>query len=148
MAAAPAHSSAATLRSSTFDISPKALLCFQCHSTAPVKLAAANTITPAELGVRCESCHGPGANHVKTGGARGTIRNPKRLDASQLNLFCGSCHPNPPETGDEYDWSNASNVRHQPPYLTPSVCFRNSQGALTCLTCHDPHSPLTRVSAD
>ena len=31
------------------------------------------------------------------------------------------------------------NVRHQPPYLGMSQCFQKSGGALSCLTCHDPH---------
>ena len=147
MAPTPGHSGGADLRFRTFDAAATALRCFQCHSTGTPILAAGDTIQPSELGVRCESCHGSGAAHVKAGGAQGTIRNPKELSASQLNLFCGSCHRKPPEAGDEYDWSNSWNVRHQPTYLSRSACFRNSAGALSCLTCHDPHNSISRVAA-
>src|SRR6266478_131606 len=148
MAPTPGHSNGSDLRFRTFDPTATALRCSQCHSTGTLVLAAGDTIQPTELGVRCESCHGPGGAHVKAGGARGTIRNPKQLNASQLNLFCGSCHRKPPEAGDEYDWSNSWNVRHQPTYLSRSACFRNSAGALSCLTCHDPHNALSLVAAD
>src|SRR5260221_9656936 len=131
MAPTPGHSKGEDLRFRNFDSTATALRCFQCHSTGTLALGAANDIAPSELGVRCESCHGPGADHIKTGGARGTIRNPKQLNASQLNVFCGSCHRKPPEAGDEYDWSNSWNVRHQPTYLSRSGCFRNS-AALYC----------------
>lgn len=76
-------------------------------------------------------------------GKAGTIQNPGRLKAGELNIFCGTCHRKPPEEGEETDWSNSWNTRHQPDYLSHAVCFRKSNGALSCLTCHDPHSPLT-----
>lgn len=144
----PGHRNGEDLRFRTFDSTATALRCFQCHSTGTPTLGAAQDIAPGELGVRCESCHGPGARHANSGGARGTIRNPKLLNASQLNIFCGSCHRKPPESGDEYDWSNSWNVRHQPTYLSRSACFRNSAGALSCVTCHDPHKALSRVAAE
>src|SRR5262249_30184489 len=92
MAPTPGHAGGADLRFRTLDPTATALRGFQCHSTGPPALAAGDIIQPAELGVRCESCHGPGAAHVKAGGGRGTIRNPAQLSAAQLNVFCGSCH--------------------------------------------------------
>jgi predicted CXXCH cytochrome family protein len=65
------------------------------------------------------------------------------LSAADLNEFCGVCHRNAPES----DWTDKWKTRHQPSYLAQAACFRNSGGALTCLTCHDPHSPLNKVSA-
>src|SRR5260370_20545895 len=81
MAATPGHSGGADLRFRTFDSAATALRCFQCHSTGTPILEAEGTIQPSELGVRCESCHGPGSAHVKLGGAPGTIRNPNELTA-------------------------------------------------------------------
>jgi tetratricopeptide (TPR) repeat protein len=85
---------------------------------------------------------------VKSSGAPGTIENPKQLTAGELNEFCGACHRKPPEAGEETDWSNAWNTRHEPDYLSHSACFRKSAGKLSCLTCHDPHAPLNRAASE
>lgn len=121
--------------------------CFECHSTGPV-ITGPEVIRPRETGVRCEACHGPGSAHVRAAREgrseeiRKAIQNPGRLPASQLNVFCGRCHRLPAAKGTVIDWNYAWNIRHQPVYFSQSACFRKSQGALTCLTCHNPHEPL------
>jgi len=125
--------------------------CFECHTTGPLQFAADNTIRPFELGVRCESCHGAGRKHVEAASRRngevsGAIGNPGRLSAVAQLEFCGRCHRPPGRMDSAIDWSSAWNVRHQPPYLAESECFRKSNGALSCLTCHRPHEPLQRSS--
>jgi hypothetical protein len=134
---------------------PKAgiLQCFECHSTAPPIIEPENnTVRPAELGVRCEACHGPGQSHVEAAKqrewdkARSRIQNPRRLSASELNQFCGRCH-RAPVGGPVLDLSKTWSVRHQPIYLAKSACFLKSKGALSCLTCHDPHDKLDQESA-
>jgi Cytochrome c554 and c-prime len=123
--------------------------CFQCHSTGPPSIGSENRIQPAELGVRCEACHGPGSAHAaavskgQTGAARTLIRNPKRMTAAELNQFCGECHRTP-ASGPTMNVYKAWNVRHQPIYLSRSKCFLASRGRLSCLTCHDPHQKLDR----
>lgn len=144
MALTPGHKSAAGERYRTFDPGAAILRCFQCHSTGPPRLGAGFRIEPAEPGVRCETCHGPGEEHVRLNGSRTAIGNPKRLTAAALNDFCGSCHRKPPAAGDDTNWNNAWNVRHQPLYLSQSRCFLESRGALSCLTCHDPHAGVER----
>jgi Zn finger protein HypA/HybF involved in hydrogenase expression len=42
------------------------------------------------------------------------------------------------------DFGDAWNVRHQPPTLTASACFRESKGRLSCLSCHSPHAAVER----
>jgi tetratricopeptide (TPR) repeat protein len=148
MALTPGHTNSDGLRYRTFDPGASVLRCFRCHSTGKLLLDGALRVQPSELGVHCESCHGPGAAHVKSQGAKGTIRNPGNLDGVELNVFCGGCHRKPPEAGEETDLSNAWNTRHQPDYLSHAACFRKSDGALSCLTCHDPHSTLSRSAAD
>ena len=148
MALTPGHTNPDGVRYRTFDPAADILHCFQCHSTGPLAIGEGEKIQPSELGVRCESCHGPGAAHVKANGASGTIQNPKRLTAAGLNEFCGSCHRKPPTAVEDTDWTSPWNIRHQPVYLSQSACFRKSGGALSCLTCHAPHAPLSRVAAD
>jgi hypothetical protein len=148
MALTPGHTTLAGVKYRTFDPAADILHCFQCHSTGPLKLGPGQEIQPSELSVRCESCHGPGAAHVKANGAPGTIQNPKRLTAGELNELCGSCHRKPPAATEDTDWTDPWSTRHQPVYLSQSACFRKSGGALSCSTCHNPHEPLSRVAAD
>ena len=141
LALTPGHTTSSDLVYRTFDPVATALRCFRCHSTGPITLAAKFRVQPSEQGVHCEACHGPGRAHAESGGTA-AIQNPKRLSAVQLNALCGACHREASDLDDDRDWTNAWNVRHEPAYLHRAACFRNSGGALSCVTCHDPHQPL------
>ena len=117
--------------------------CFECHSTGPVRVDPQQGLHPAEAGVRCEACHGPGAEHVRSR-ARQSISNPRRLSAKQNLEFCGRCHRPLAAEKTQIDWNYSWNVRHQPIYLSQSKCFTESSGKLSCLTCHDPHTSLNK----
>ena len=45
-----------------------------------------------EINVGCESCHGPGSEHVASGGASRFIVSPKYLSAERSSVVCGRCH--------------------------------------------------------
>ncbi len=47
---------------------------------------------PDEINVGCESCHGPGSEHVANGGRSRFIVNPKYLSAERSSVVCGRCH--------------------------------------------------------
>lgn len=93
--------------------------CVLCHSVAgqpreDARTRAADTQV-GELGIACESCHGPGESHIqanlnpwrryrlhRTGEADPTIVNPRRLSPRLASQVCGQCHsikwtPNPGE---------------------------------------------------
>ncbi|HJZ88447.1 MAG TPA: multiheme c-type cytochrome [Polyangia bacterium] len=90
--------------------------CIECHSTAGQPRIEPGSGVPAsrvaELGIGCEACHGPGADHIAAnrsplrrfgrhaaaGSAAAaptadpTISNPARLGARAASEVCGQCH--------------------------------------------------------
>ena len=128
--------------------------CFSCHTVHATSSRGFNPLH-AELGLGCESCHGPGAKHAKkmmVGAAKSpgktdlAIFNPSGLPPADSMDFCGACHRT---FGDVTEAANQANdssvVRFQPYRLEKSRCWRETQDArLTCVACHDPHEPLNR----
>ncbi len=83
--------------------------CVFCHNVAPDPARDPETghfaTTVAELGIACEACHGPGAEHVARNAdpdrrarlaghaaADPTIVNPARLSPERAADLCGRCH--------------------------------------------------------
>jgi DmsE family decaheme c-type cytochrome len=66
--------------------------------------------------VGCESCHGPGSLHVKSGGDRDKIINPRKSPAT-----CFQCHT---EVRAKFE------LPHHHPVL---------EGKVSCADCHNPH---------
>jgi hypothetical protein len=137
----PGAATPAGTRYRTFDPAAGILRCFSCHSSGSVALSNDEAIVAHELGVRCEACHGPAAEHARDP-ARILPNNPGKFSATRLNEFCGNCHRMPVGPDETPDLRNPWNARHQPLLLAASACFQRSQGRLTCLTCHSPHAPL------
>jgi hypothetical protein len=129
------------------------LKCFECHTTVtsdrgPLVLDEATMI--ADVG--CERCHSPGRSHVEAarrGAAEAALAMPfgtGRWTAAEEIRLCGTCH-RLPENVDRalIRTDNPTIVRFQPVGLMQSACYRQSLGALSCTSCHDPH---TRTSTD
>jgi len=119
--------------------------CFGCRSTGTVHVTG-GTVRPQDTGVRCEACHGPGSEHRASRGEI-PVRDPRKLSAMELNELCSKGHRSPPSQGQTIDWDDPWNVRYQPAYLIRSACFLKSQGKLSCISCHAPHSALRRNDA-
>jgi hypothetical protein len=127
--------------------------CFACHTTASNVGGQLDTsgLTP---GVQCESCHGPGAQHVaamkagKIAAGRRAVLNPSRLDAVASVDFCGACHRTWADVvlASAPGSQNVMNVRFQPYRLEDSKCWLKSKGdaRLACTACHNPHEPLVQ----
>jgi predicted CXXCH cytochrome family protein len=129
--------------------------CFACHAT---DLSARRerqiddeTMIP---NVTCERCHGPGRAHVAA--ARRHAPEPEltlpfgggNWDADALLALCGQCHRHPSASAlATLKPDDPLLVRFQPVGISRSRCYRASAGALSCVSCHDPHArPATDLA--
>lgn len=100
--------------------------------------------------VGCQSCHGPGRDHVAAmeyGTQDGYAGFTKQSAQAEVEL-CGRCHRLAhAEEGVEVSPHDIRNVRFQSVGLLQTRCFVESDGRLRCTTCHDPHQTVSRDTA-
>lgn len=154
---------------------PVAARCLECHTnrfvwTPPPE----NRYVPESivLGIGCEKCHGPGAEHVRrersrhppaAGSAEIAIVNPARLTRDRQLDVCALCHargwPIAPSLSFQPGDRSTDYFRYDPePPNAPvdvhgnqlaamerSRCFLS--GKLTCTTCHDVHRTQQQADA-
>ena len=113
--------------------------CVDCHVTS--LRAARDRTAPeaADRGIGCERCHGPGGNHLVAMDLNfpdPAIARPSRATGAQVVKLCGTCH-----NADDPSMTEADPrfVRFQASSLPLSRCYTESLGAMSCVTCHDPH---------
>ena len=145
--------------------------CLECHATFIKPLAAdplTNRYEKESLitGISCETCHGPGADHIArqkagAGGSAGeTILNPAKFSRDRQVDLCALCHngiqreaiapafsymPGEPLTNYfkplPVDMLEHPDVHgNQVGLLERSRCYRSAPN-MTCSTCHDVHAP-------
>lgn len=98
--------------------------CLSCHEGQAYKGTAhalkSNLRTPvANHG--CESCHGPGKDHVDGGGDTTKIVNPAKLQPREASETCTTCH----DRAKHALWDGS----------------QHDQRNIGCLTCHSTHAP-------
>jgi len=124
--------------STTFEVK-----CLTCHGEP-------NTLGAGKRGgVHCESCHGPGFEHVQAigQGKTGTgIINPRRLTAEKNVEICAPCHLGFSFQSDPLPQELL--VSSQVPALRHSECFIQSGKAIACTLCHDPHRDAARADLE
>jgi hypothetical protein len=122
--------------------------CIACHTTSG--RVVGQEIVGLRANVGCQSCHGPGREHltaVETGGRGGYHGFTERTAREEVQL-CGRCHRLPSEdAGAPAAPDDIRNVRFQPVGLLQSRCFTETAGGLKCSTCHNPHQRVSRKSA-
>ena len=130
--------------------------CLNCHAT---QLSAADpeALDPTTMipSVACERCHGPGRAHVEAarrGADERTLSmpmGPQRWTVlSQLQL-CGKCHRHPSRVPpNQLNPDEPMLARFQPIGLSQSQCFKETGGALSCVSCHDPHARASSNAGD
>lgn len=98
--------------------------CATCHEDA-VKNFSGNPHTKLALehgksGASCESCHGPGREHVEGGGDKTKIFNFKTATEKQVSARCLGCHA-----------GTHPNFERSP----------HAKAAVGCTSCHSVHAP-------
>lgn len=147
--------------------------CLLCHSSQvrPVLGTQNRYGDPPflENGVGCERCHGPGSEHVRDP-AKAHMVHPARLDPERRESVCSQCHlsgeariERPGRRFAEFQagerlsdyatyfvWKGGRQdlkVTSHVEKLAASACRRASGGALSCMTCHDPHTNADKTQA-
>ena len=120
--------------------------CLNCHATNFRSVQAPEGRAEAlDHGIGCERCHGPGGNHlvaIELGFSDYAIAQPKRAEQGAATLpLCAQCHKAPGAARLE----DPGFIRFQAPTFVLSKCYTESNGALSCVSCHNPH---TNVSHD
>jgi hypothetical protein len=126
------------------------LQCFSCHTTGTV-IGTKLHLDKMVPGVSCESCHGPGGDHVAAGKTgqpnKDKIFNPAKLNADDMaQEFCGACHRSAEEIFSKPDLNGLSNVRFQPYRIFNSKCYSDDR-RISCTACHNPHESLKHDAA-
>jgi hypothetical protein len=127
--------------------------CLECHGT-PTAPPWKGGLAPETLlpNVTCERCHGPGRAHIEAA-RKGSIDRtaismpfgPGGWTAESQLALCGGCHRRTEMVpAEKIRRDNPALARFPSVGLVQSECYRRSAGALTCTTCHDPHSRAAR----
>lgn len=154
--------------------------CLECHATY-IRALSSNPGTnrydreSLVVGIACESCHGPGADHVRREMARSTegkdasgtgILNPAKFSRDRQVDLCAECHNGIQREGLKPTFSyvpgrplseffkqlETPEATHpdvhgnQVGLLQKSKCYQSSE-LMSCSTCHDTHA-TGRSTAD
>jgi hypothetical protein len=124
-----------------------ALACVNCHTTAAVAVDGFPQAEKSILGVGCEACHGAGKAHIEAVKLGRPDLKMLRLSEHRQRVtteLCGTCHRTEATGGDPHNATTQGQLpRLQGPAMMLSRCYKESNGRLGCVTCHNPHRNAT-----
>jgi len=112
------------------DWTAESFTCGKCHAPG------IETGSPS-YGVSCESCHGPGGNHVSATDKKGT------MSPEVAKTSCNTCHESNPSKDDQGNYT--ANTHYGTRNYFASKHAQSSQ-LNQCLTCHTTHKANTSGS--
>ena len=116
--------------------------CIACHATSVHSVLDGAGPEAADRSIGCERCHGPGGHHlaaVAAGFADLAIVSPGRASPAAVDAICEKCHGAQQPEGINLPRTDPVWLRFQSLTLKWSRCYTESNEALGCVTCHDPH---------
>lgn len=128
--------------------------CFSCHTTGAIaRLPEGTRLRVSHLtpGVNCESCHGPGDQHIAAlkAGEKPPAKMKRLGDLDGDDVaqnMCGACHRSVEDVIALPSRGGIGNVRFQPYRIFNSRCY-SADKRIGCIACHDPHSSLEQSAA-
>lgn len=143
------------------DVRDGVVRCLHCHVTRSRDFRdpppeGGPSPAAADRGIGCERCHGPGRNHIlavehdladRQGYSDFAIINVAGTPATTANGQCVECHTVGPPPLIAEDPTSPGFVRSPGVTFTYSRCFTESNGTLSCITCHDPHREADHTAA-
>jgi len=103
--------------------------CVLCHSEVAKKFAdnphSKLALTHGGTGATCESCHGPGKEHVESGGDPTKLKQISMMSPKQVDETCLSCHA-----------GAHPNFERSP----------HAKAGVSCTSCHSVHNPGSEVA--
>ncbi len=154
-------------------------MCADCHSNNVAKNfdVASNSYrtTVTELDVGCESCHGPGRNHVEAVSSADFNSALDKLhismkvgeDSQMLVDQCGRCHARRQQLTNKFEHGSSQLLDHYlPQLLSPPTYHSDGQildevfvygsfvqskmyhSGVDCVDCHQPHSVKLKVEGN
>ncbi len=116
--------------------------CLSCHTTSFRAVLEKTGPESLDHSIGCEKCHGPGGHHelsIASGFSDPAIAGTRESSAAQINHICARCHDFPRWESLTQSRTDPALYRFQSLGLGWSRCFTESDGELSCVTCHDPH---------
>jgi predicted CXXCH cytochrome family protein len=114
--------------------------CVACHDDAASTMAdsAHGKLAEEKVAARrgCEACHGPGSNHVNSGGDKSLLFSFKGASAAAIRRQCAACHESAPASVHTHRRTTCLSCHAAHHYREKKFLLVEATPQL-CTNCHD-----------